>query len=277
MPQQKSPTIIPSIQNHTILLYVALVCCLLFSLLSKAYAEQPTLKVGVSGRIYFQHVDEQGDFVGLDVELSELIFKEAGFNIQFIHYPWSRIIHLIELGKLDVALSAGESEERRKFALFSKQTLRQGQNLLFTLKDNAERFQGLERLSQLEPLQQRIAVYRGARYSPEYFRLLNEPWFSNNLVVLDSTTRTLESLVRGRSDALIGSEYGVLANAKMMGVTDQIIGIFPLMTELEAQTHIMYSKETVPMKWVDQIDAAMFRLKESGKYQKVISDFVESH
>lgn len=257
-------------------IWVAVFACVLLLQSPTALAEKPSLKVGVSGRLFFQHVDENGSFTGLDVELSKLIFEEAGFDVQFIHYPWVRIVHLVKLGKLDVALSAGESEERKLFAYFSKQTLRQGQNFLFTLKDKAEQFSGLNQLIDLKAEQHRIAVYRGARYSTEYDDLMKQPWFKENLIILDSQPRTVESLTRGRSDALIGSEYGVVATAKKMGIADQIVPVFPLMTYEEAKTHLMFSKKSVPQEWVDQIDAAMERLKASGKYQQTLNAYIES-
>ena len=277
MPQIKRPAKNHIRSKHSPIIGVLLLVCLFFCQFSTVFAAPPVLKVGVSGRAFFQHIDEQGNFAGLDVELSKLIFAEAGFRIQFISYPWSRIVHLVKLGKLDVALSAGQSEERRQFALFSNQTLRLGQNYLFTLKDKANRFQEFTELNQLQSTQQRIAVYRGARYSTEYFQLLNEPWFTENLIIVDSQPRTVESLIRGRSDALIGSEYGVLATAKKLGVSDDIVAVFPLMSKEEAETHIMYSKKSVAPEWVDQIDAAMNRLKESGKYQQTIADYISSH
>ena len=234
-------------------------------------AKKPELKVGVSGRPIFQYVDESGQFAGLDVELSKLIFREAGFEIRFIFYPWTRILHLVELGELDVALSAADSEERRKYAHFSTQALRLGHNVFYTSRSKQNKFQSMERLSQLKGTAFRMAVLRGAAYSFEYEALMDTEWFSNNLVFVDSPQRTLDMLAFGRVDAFIGSEYSVFKWAQDIGYAEQLVPLFRLMSDSEAETHIMYSKKSVPMEWVNKVDAAMKRLKASGEYEQKIN------
>lgn len=104
-----------------------------------------------------------------------------------------------------------------------------------------------------------------------YWKLVG---FQKKLVVVDSPKRTLNLLVLGRVQALIGSEYGVRKWAQEIGFTDQLVPIFRLMTDEEAETHIMYSKRSVPKEWVLKIDAAMKRLKESGEYERRINSVI---
>ena len=234
-------------------------------------AHSPQLKIGVAGRPIFQYVDEDGQFAGLDVELSKLIFKQAGFDIHFQLYPWTRILHLLEKGELDVALSAADSDQRRKYAHFSSQAFRLGHNILYTTRTHEAKFRAFKNLSQLKNTEFRLAVLRGAAYSFEYESLLNASWFSEKLVVVDSPKRTLDLLVLGRVEAFIGSEYGVKKWAQEIGYVEQLVSVFRLMSDSEAETHIMYSKKTVPKEWVDKVDAAMKKLKENGEYDRRIN------
>ena len=121
-----------SLRKSSLCLLVFFSSLTLFSgeaLSAASEADIPELRVGVSGRPIFQYVDENEQFAGLDVELSKLIFEEAGFRIRFIYYPWTRILYLVKLGELDVALSAADSEERMKYAYFSTEALRLGHNV----------------------------------------------------------------------------------------------------------------------------------------------------
>ena len=113
----------------------------------------------------------------------------------------------------------------------------------------------------------RLAVLRGAAYSGEYEGLKGQAWFSEKLVVVDSPKRTLDMLARGRVEAFLGSEYGVRFWARDIDYLEQLVPVFPLMTSKEAETHIMFSKKSVPMAWVRQVDKAMKKLKTSGEYQ----------
>lgn len=257
-------------------LVVALITLFSFNFHS-SYADEPLVKIGVSGRPFFQYVNKQGQFTGLDIELSKLIFNHAEINVQYLSYPWPRIVHLVKSGKLDVALSAADSDERREYAYFSGQTFRLGHTKMYTLSSNASKFKDISSLSQLKGIQTRLAVLRGASYSTEYDKLLNEPWFARNLVILDSPSRTLESLIKGRVDAFIGSEYDIRVWASEMGVAKELSPVFFLMSDKEAETHIMYSKASVPKQWVEKVDKSIVELKRSGVYEKTIQEFVESY
>ena len=235
-------------------------------------ADIPELRIGVSGRPVFQYIDENEQFAGLDVELSKLIFEEAGFRIRFIFYPWTRILYLVKLGELDVALSAADSEERMKYAHFSTEALRLGHNVFYTSRAKQGKFQSPQNMTQLKGKEFRLAVLRGASYSIEYDALLKADWFAESLVIVDSPKRTLDMLALGRVDAFIGSEYGVPKWAQKIGFTEQLVPLFRLMTDEEAATHIMYSKKSVPKAWVDKVDAAMKRLKASGEYDRRINE-----
>ena len=80
----------------------------------------------------------------------------------------------------------------------------------------------------------------------------------------------------GRVDAFIGSEFGVKMWKPTDGKKHQIQTVFRLMSDEEAQTHIMYSKKSVSIEWVRKIDNTMKSLKESGAYNQRIESIMDS-
>ncbi len=240
-----------------------------------AVSQSTTITIGVADRPVFQHMGPSGKVEGLDVELSRYIFTQAGFDIKYEHYPWTRIVRKIELGELDVALSANDTPERRQFAYFSNETFRLGHNVLFTTQAKSNRFAGMSSLIDLKNKKLRLAVHRGASYSNEYNLLKNEPWFANNLVVVDLPERSLDLLLKERVDGFLGSEYGVKQWQQSRGINGQLVEVFRLMSDADAQTHIMYSKKSVPKELVDKVDNVMKKLKLSGEYQQRLKALTE--
>lgn len=254
---------------------VAWICLVVWFALGQALAiasdgSSRPLKVGVSLRPVFVNMDSQGELSGLDIDLANAIFSEAGFDIEFRVYPWKRIVYLIEHGELDVALSAAKSPERREFALFGNEAYRLGHNLLFARKENAPHFDPEAGLSQFIAQPVRIGVQRGVSYSAEYDRLLSDPRFVKQLVVVDAASRLPELLMMDRADVVLGSEMDQQKEIKKHGLTGEVVPVFYLMSDEEAASHLMFSKKTVSAGWIERVDTAMRRLKASGRYQQIL-------
>lgn len=232
-----------------------------------------TLIVGVTLRPVFVTIDQQGNLEGLDIALAKAIFAEAGLSIRFEVYPWKRIVHLLENGDVDVALSASDSEQRRKFAYFSSEAFRLGHNLLFTRKEQIARFDPNESLRQLEGMPVRLGVQRGVSYSYEYDTLLSSAEFQRKLVVVDTPARLVELILMDRVDAFLGSERDLQTEIDKHGAHDQIVPSFYLMSDKEASSHIMFSKASVPTQWVEKVNQAMRSLKASGRYDEIMKSY----
>ena len=231
------------------------------------------LVIGVTPRPVFVTVDEQGNLDGLDIALAKAIFAEAGMQISFQVYPWKRIVHLLENGEVDVALSASDSDQRREFAHFSSEAFRLGHNLLFTRKKNVALFDPNKGLSQLEGKAVRLGVQRGVAYSHEYDEMLKSEAFRRKLVVVDTPPRLVDLLLIDRVDAFLGSERDFHREIIQHDAEGQIVPVFYLMNDQEASSHIMFSKASVQTQWVEKVDEAMRTLKASGRYDEILSSF----
>ena len=235
--------------------------------------DKKVLRVGVNERPVFSYRSTKTGFAGLDIELVKAIAQETGYELELVHYPWKRILYLLKLGRIDMTMSAADTEERRQYAHFSNEYFRLGHNMLFVLVEDLQKYSHIRSLRDLKSNKLKIAVQRGAAYSHEYDALSREAWFERNLHVLDSVDRKIESLLIGRVDAYIGSEIGSHDMLKKMQLTQRIVPLFYLMSDEEAQTHMMYSKKTVSTEQVAEIDAALARLKANGTYQKIVQPY----
>lgn len=240
---------------------------------SSGSTKNRTLVVGVTLRPVFVTMDQQGNLEGLDIALARAIFAEAGLPIRFEVYPWKRIVHLLESGDVDVALSASDSDQRREFAHFSSEAFRLGHNLLFARKEDKTRFDLNGGLSQLKEMPVRLGVQRGVSYSYEYDTLLKSAEFHRRLVVVDTPARLVDLILIDRVDAFLGSERDLQTEIDKHNAHDQIVPVFYLMSDKEASSHIMFSKASVPTQWVERVNQAMHNLKASGRYDEIMKAY----
>ncbi|NPA87549.1 diguanylate cyclase [Caminibacter pacificus] len=62
-----------------------------------------------------------GKLVGIAVDYWKLIAKKTGINYKFLIKPtWIEVLQAIEYGDADLALGAGKTKEREKYAVFTK-------------------------------------------------------------------------------------------------------------------------------------------------------------
>ena len=242
-----------------------------------ATQEGKTLLVGVGLRPVFQDKVSDGQYSGLDVELGMAIAAEAGYKVELVDYPWPRIAHLMKTGDIDLTFSAGMAEDRLAWARFTQEYFRHGRNYFYVLKSRKEEFRAIHNLSQLESYDFTMGVQRGYNYSSEFERLIEKDWFVNRLQVLNEPETVVEALVKGRVDAMAGSEYGTAHILKQKNADQAVQRLFNLTPDDEdSKTYMMFSRSSVSQEVVDNFDAAIKRLRASGKLQAITRQYESS-
>lgn len=68
----------------------------------------------------FEEIDEDGNYVGFDIELMEAIAEDAGFDIEWVNAPFDTIFTALAEGQFDMVISAATiTEERAEIVDFS--------------------------------------------------------------------------------------------------------------------------------------------------------------
>jgi arginine/lysine/histidine/glutamine transport system substrate-binding and permease protein len=68
----------------------------------------------------FEELDEDGNFVGFDIDLMNAIAEDAGFEVEFINAPFDTIFTALSEGEFDAVISASTiTEEREEIVDFS--------------------------------------------------------------------------------------------------------------------------------------------------------------
>ena len=116
--------------------------CLWFSLLIAALTahtafSQESLKIRVGNFYpnYFQ--DSDGNWQGIDVELTRLLVETAGFRAEFSEIPWSRGLSMAQNGSIDIIPNTNIKRERSPY-LFWIGPARYTKMQLTVLKENID-------------------------------------------------------------------------------------------------------------------------------------------
>ena len=258
--------------------WILILCATLFSWKALAEAQSEpavstadkVLTVGISNRPVFQFQVSANEYTGLDVKLGTAIAEEAGYKVEMLVYPWARINLMIKSGTLDMTFSAAKNADRMEFARFTSEYIRHGHNKLFVLSENQDNFRNLRSLSDIKDLPILVGVQRGYQYSHDFTRLSKETWFFEKLQMYNDSTAKIESLLKGRVDAMIGSEYGTANLLSTLKLGDKITSVMYLdPNDISVRTYMMFSKLLVSQEVVDDFDNAIKRLRRSGELQRI--------
>jgi len=201
-----------------------------------------------------------GPPAGLDLELAQAIFKEAGCALQLLPaLPTARRQRQFEQGGLDLLLAASDTAERRKYARFSL-AYRFESVSVFTRSANLARYRevrSVEALAgkNLSLLAPKLGWY-GAAYAHVRPRLLE----SGHLSTFLSFEQGLRMLDAGRAELILGDTAALRHEAREQGIA---IAPLPFIV-LRAPVHLMLNKHSTTQAELDLLNAAILRLEKQG-------------
>jgi polar amino acid transport system substrate-binding protein len=168
------------------LLCAAVLACLSFAALGER------LRIVTEPWAPYVMVDGQ-KVSGLDYEMTTIVFKRLGIDVQWQFLPWKRCLLMLEQGEADGALDIFKIAERDDLLLYPSEPLSQINWVLFQANARPHRFNSLDDLTGLT-----VGVSPGYLYSPE---------FDSSKLFIREPAPTHEAnfgkLVRGRIDLLV--------------------------------------------------------------------------
>lgn len=138
------------------LLCAALLVCLSFTALGER------LRLVTEPWAPYVMVDGQ-EASGLDYEMTTIVFKRLGIDVQWQFLPWKRCLLMLEQGEADGVLDILKLPERDNLLLYPNEPLSEINWVLFQAKARPHRFERMEDLTGLT-----VGVSPGYQYSPEF-------------------------------------------------------------------------------------------------------------
>ncbi len=225
-------------------------------------AQEPTYRVASDiAWPPFEWVDEQGDYVGFDLDVMREIAKIQGYKIEIVDIAFDSIIPGIIAGKYDIGASGFTiTDEREKVVDFSEPYWSSDQAVLIS-KDS-----GLNMITALLA-GRTVGAQRGTT---------GASWIKENLIGkgVDVKLRLYETyplavldLINGNLDAVIQDEPASrISVAKAKSI--QIVGII-----VTGEQFGFLVKEGDPKGILSRINEGMAKLKASGKWDELIAKY----
>ncbi|MBD9414520.1 transporter substrate-binding domain-containing protein [Pseudomonas sp. PDM16] len=132
---------------------------------SSALAER-VVRVGTGD--WVPYVDQHREDGGALVRLVKAVFTAAGYQVEFVFYPWDRNVLMLQQGMLDAIMPYSCSPIRLDYGVCSEPLVR-GQVVLFHRKDLPFDWTRVEDLKDY-----RIGTTLGYSYGPEFDGALNK-------------------------------------------------------------------------------------------------------
>ncbi len=201
------------------------------------------------------------------------VLRRMGCTARFVGMPWARALLELENGRLDILPGAFDSEERRRYALFSVPVMR-SPNVLFASRAASDKFKldRLEALGEATAAGFRLGAQVGVAYGQAFDRLAADPALRARLVPVSSRESAWQMMRLGRLDGLIADETVGLNEVRDLSLQDAIVKTGVVVAN-EA-TRVAFSRKTIPERFVRDFDAAFATLVQDGTYKRLREQYV---
>ncbi len=173
--------------------------------------------------------DSSGKPSGLFVDILNEIARKEKWSLAYRHDLWENCLNAARNNDTDLLVAIAETEERRSYVRFGRETVLVNWGVLFTAKNHA-----IESIMELQ--HKRIAVLRGDVYVPPLSDLLNGLRIQVHFVPAPSYDTVMSMLEENRVDlGLVNRIYGAFAQ-KRYRVQSTPIVVHPVELKFAAST-----------------------------------------
>lgn len=199
----------------------------------------------------FEFADASGKYTGFDLDLIQAIADEAGYELEFQSISFDGLIAALQSGQIDCVASAMTiTPERLKAVNFSDSYYKSG--LIVAVKADNNEIKSMEDLKG-----KKIAVQSGTTGATQAQKV------SDKVTHFTGADQAFLELKNGAADAVV-MDYPVTAYFIQQGNKDvKMVG--DIMSAEEYGIAVPKNKQQT----LDDINAALKRLKENGKYEEI--------
>jgi polar amino acid transport system substrate-binding protein len=233
--------------------------------------EACALRVGWEPYAPFTFADERGEVTGADIDLIEAIAGEIGCSVELVELPWARILKEIERGTLDVSTSTSWTEERERWALFSK-PYRETEIAVYVRRGEVSRFE-LHSLADVPAQRLRLGVIVDYYYGEELAAAAGDPDFAAWIDSAPDYPTNILKLANGRIDGFLVEDVAVMdAELERMGL-GEAVERYPLRIPGQ-KLRFMFSRKTVAPELVAKVDATIEQMRADGRLNAITAPYL---
>ena len=238
-----------------LLRYGLLLCCCVSTALLAQCPAQIRLPYNSSWLPYIVVTDE--GVSGTDIELIRQVLKDLGSELQLLSMPESRALSDLATGKVDLLFAASYTDERAKFAWFSK-PYRYEANVVIVHPLVLQRYPEVINKTAFFELARRklIGTFNPKGfYGAEFEQLKLQQTVQQRSVPIFDAEQRMALVLSQRADFTLADQASVRIRFDEQPMYQQLV-VLPF--ELyRADIHLMLSKKTIAAACVEQINQSL--------------------
>lgn len=252
-----------TIRKNTIKLFSALffVFALIMNSINTVNAQERVYIIGTDTTYApFEYVDENGDFVGIDMDLLEAIAEDQGFEYELRILGFNAAVQALESNQVDgVIAGMSITDERREAFDFSDPYYSSGSQFAVLEDSNVDSLEDLEGMS--------VAVKTGTTGFDVATELSEEYGFTLN--AFEDSVNMYEDMQVGNSTAVV-EDYPVMLYAHSTGrIRLKFIGE----QQAVADNGFAVNKGENP-ELLQMFNDGLANLRASGEYEEIIARYL---
>jgi len=209
---------------------------------------------------------ENNQWVGIDIEIGNEIFKRLGIDAGYVFYPWTRLINTAREGKIAGILAtfcSAKAMEERIFLEYPAEFTYTSKVSVFALKEMQIKVTGLGDLKDKS-----VGIIRGYSYSSEFDR-------NQDLKKVDcgDDERLIKILAKKRIYVGVAESAPFLYFSKKLGLQDKFEEVYlltenPVCMAFSKKYHGHDSKILA-----DKVSKIIRQLKDEGFIEKILNKY----
>lgn len=213
------------------------------------------------------------ELVGIDVDISNLVARTAGYAVDFQYRPWERHLRQLRSGEADIASGATWNQEPESGLVYSI-PYRKEINVLYVRRGWLEKLQGeslAEVLQYFRDSGLKIGVIRSFVYvAPELNAFVNDPANSGMLVFAENDYENFRALVEGGVDGIFADRLAG-ASAAWRGGWEDEVALHPL--RATGDIAFAFSEMSVSPETVRRFNHAIEQHRENGDLDRIVARY----
>ena len=239
---------------------LAVIYSLLFS--SAAMAGET---IRISTGEWAPYISESEPYQGFIVRIIDAAFALEGIDVQWIYYPWARAMLYAKEGKWDATAVWYDSEQRRKFFLYSD-PIASSSLVFFHLKSTQFDWSTMDDLNGLT-----VGTTNGFFYGEAFHDALRRGIFAEQKV--PSEVLNINKLLRGKIDLFAGDlQVGKLLIDRQLTPAQRAKITYHQLPLQNIELHLLLSKKNSRRQFfLEKFNAGLKELKAAGK----VTDYIQ--
>lgn len=212
---------------------------------------------------------------GLDISLLDAVSRGAGYEVLYEPVAWKQHQLDIAEGRRDIAAGAFFTQERSKFAYYSK-PYRNETIVLYVRRGDTNSFAFHDASSMLSMFSKesfRVGAVDGYAYIPQSVNdYIYDPKNTSTVIKSQDVYENLKNLVEGRVDGVLADRI-VAATVAQRAKWHDRVEEYPV-TLASEPIYFIFSKQTVTPSVVKAFDESIERFRSSEEYSRIMRDYL---